>query len=691
MAIPSRSCFRFTSFAVAMLLITCAAAQRPSLRGTSRSNPASSERDSSDSPRKKNEAFSVESFSPRGPVTPGAVISVTFNADVITSEALESGDTPKSVFSFEPPIEGTMQWEPLRHARYVPRKPLAAATEYTARINPLLRNASGIQLKEPEEFHFQTPPLSLRSATQHNFYSDQRVSIKLTFSDPVTPHELRKYLTLKSGDNIVRWQPESTAATDQPIIVTDPMSTDALRLILEPGLKGTQGSLGITNRIEQKIRLNFRLVATQLKGRWDNGRPILRVQFSDSPRVYEAAKRVKVEPPVKISHFNNIDNFLDIYGEFEAEKRYTVTIDKGFTGSGEKVLLEPVTLSAFMPPMTAFLELPEAGGGYLGTKGRMKLRVRTAAVNILKVIARRVYDNNMIHNGSSTTWYDVARTGKKVAEKTYDLKMEPNKPLVTEIDLRDLLGPQPAGIYGFYITGETPLKDDGTMDSDGHWDSGYYRRSSLEDTVVINLSNLGIVAKTAPREVMVFVAALDTALPVAGVNVTLHSDKYQVIGEGVTDALGMYTFRDIPEDDKDVSPQAIVAHTSGSKEISMIGLYGNLAHMEEFENLGRDYLRSGYEAFITPERGAYRPGETAHISGFVRGRDASPPASAFPVEVVLERPDGKKLTPEVKTPTATGLLQFDMTIPAYAPTGYYNVEVRMPGTGNDEDTEDEDY
>jgi len=688
MAIPSRSCFRFTSIAVAMLMITCAVAQRPSLRGATRS---SSDRESSRSSNMKNDPFTIENFSPRGPVTPGAVISVTFSADVITSEALESGDTPKTVFSFEPAIEGTLQWETLRQARYVPKKPLNAATEYTARINPLLRNLSGTQLKEPEEFHFQTPPLSLRSATQHNFYSDQRVSVKLTFSNPINPHDLRKYLTLKSGDNTVRWQPESTAATDQPIIVTDPMSTDALRLILEPGLKGTQGTLGITNRIEQKIRLNFRLVATQMKGRWDNGRPILRVHFSDYPRNYEAGKRIKVEPSVKISHFTSDDNYLDIHGEFEAEKRYTVTIDKGFKGSGEKVLLEPVTLSAFMPPMTAFLELPEAGGGYLSTKGRMKLRVRTAAVNKLEVVARRVYDNNMIHNGSNATWYDVARTGKKVAEKTYDLQIEPNKPLLTEIDLKDLLGPDATGIFGFYITGETPLKDDGTLDSNGNWDSGYYRHSSLEDTLVINLSNLGIIAKTAPREVMVFVAALDTARPLSDVKVTLHSDKYQVIGEGITDALGMYTFRDLPEDDKDISPQAIIAQTSGSKEISMISLYGNLAHMEEFENFGRDYLRSGYEAFITPERGAYRPGETAHISGFVRGRDAAPPASAFPVEVVLERPDGKKLTPEVKTPTATGLLQFDMTIPTYAPTGYYNVEVRMPGTGNDEDTEDEDY
>lgn len=662
-----------------------ALAQRPSLRGNrsaqnqteaavSRESRSSRSTDSS-----KSKSFGVESFSPRGPVAPGAVISLTFDSDIITSEALEEGDTPQSVFSFEPGIDGTVQWESRRQVRFAPARPLKPGTEYVVRVNPLLQTDAGAQLKEPLEYRFQTPALTLKSAEQQNFSRDRNVSIRLSFSDKVNPQDLRKYLSLYSGDQMVHWKLESDVASAMPVVITDPMSTDALRLILEPGLKGVSGPLGLRSRVEQQVRLDFRMLATQVKGTWQNGRPFLSIHFSSYPSVEEVDKFITIEPPVKVT-FSNYGDDLRIWGPFEAEKRYTVHIRKGMRGTSDKIMLESTSLSVWMPAMTPFLQLPEEGG-YLGTQGRMKLRVRTAAMNQLKITARRVFDSNLSQFLQYDSWHGVENQGKKIAQKNYDLTVEPNKPQVTEIDLRELLGPKATGIYALEVIGETSATETGDISS------RYYYRPRYRDQAVINLSNLGIVAKTSPGEVFVFVAGLNNAQAIAGVQVSLYSNRHQLMGEGVTDETGMVTIKSIPESDPDAEPQAIIAQTPDKSEMAMLDLRDTLSGMEQFESSGRDYLHKGYEAFITPERGAYRPGETVHVTGFVRGRDAVPPDAAFPVEVVLERPDGKKMTPEIKTPSATGLLSFDLAIPGYAPTGYYNVEVRMPGAGENDDEE----
>src|SRR5690606_36970249 len=138
-------------------------------------------------------------------------------------------------------------------------------------------------------------------------------------------------------------------------------------------------------------------------------------------------------------------------------------------------------------------------------------------------------------------------------------------------------------------------------------------------------------------------------------------------------------------------PAVVVAHNPANNEISVLNMQDSQIGWVQFDSTGRKFLRDGYEVFLTPERGAYRPGETVHLTGFIRGRDGAVPQSAFPLEVVLKRPDGKSMTPEVKTATDSGLLHFDMTIPDYAPTGYYTVDVKLPGSDDEDEGEDYGY
>lgn len=674
------------SLLAGQVYVQSAFSQRPSLRGSGQRS-ASAQQNENGTSKSGAGKFSVKSYSPRGPVPLGAVISLTFDADVITSDALDTGKVPTKIFSFEPNIEGAVQWESPRQVRFVPTKALRQGTEYIVRVNPQLKSSGGGSLTDAPEYRFQTPALSFKSAEQYQFSEDNRVSLKLTFSDMVNPADLTKHLSLKSGGGAIAWRPISQSATVAPIITTDPLTTDTLKIAIEPGLTGASGPLGLRSRIEQNVKLDFKLVATQLTGKWTKGEPSLNLKFSSFPSIADAEKYVTVEPAVKVSFSSGGSNSLQIRGPFEAEKRYTVRVKKGFRGYNSKVLLDDVTLTAWIPQMTPFLEMQNVGG-YLGTKGSMKFRVRSAAIHTLIVKAHRVFDTNLPHQLEHDDWYGVTQYGKKVVEKSYPISVQANAALDTEIDLRALLGDKASGVYGLEVTGETSstvTESGGGNDDEGY----YYGNDGYRQRAVVNLSNLGLVAKKSPQEVTVFVAALDTAQPLAGIHVQVYSNRFQLMGEGDTDASGMLTIANLIENDPDAEPQMIVAHNADKSEVSLLNLNESLSGLSTFDTSGRDYLRQGYEAFITPERGAYRPGETVHLSGLIRGRGAEPPGSAFPIAVHLKRPDGKRMTPQVVTPNESGLFTLDVSVPPYAPTGYYNVEARMPGAPIEE--EDDEY
>ena len=684
-----RRIFMSSTILLALLaLLNPAEAQRPSLRGSGASQNSTRSTTAASKEVKTTPAgttqFAIDSFSPKGFIKDNEIISVTFTADVMSQKDFEAGNLPDAVFSFEPDIEGTVQWESPRMAKFAPARPLRKGTEYVVRINPLLTSAAGTKLGKTPEYKFQTEALSLRSARQKQFATGRRAIIGLEFSDQVRPEELKKYLTLQEGENDIKWTPQSNVASASINIVTDSVSSDTLTLSLKPGLAGVSGPLGLRNPIERTVKLDFLLTARRITSQWVDGKPEVIVFFSDSPSTEDVEKFVSIEPPVKVS-YDSSSSRLILRGPFQPETRYTVSIKEGFLGSG-KMTLEPIQLSTWIPKMAPFLSIQNLGPGYLGSQGGLKLHLRSAAVTTVTVSAHKVYENNLVsylnqHNGNR---YGVQSLARKVAQKTFTLPDSPNQALETTVDLRELLGKDVTGFYGFHLQGESSQdQNDSQNDDYYYYDYEAYRSRNLSRGTRINISNMGIVSKKGADRVYVYVAALDTAQPMAGIKVSLYSSLNQLLGEGVTNADGSLEFTnlDIRETARE-KPAVVLAKNESNNDIALLNINETLSHMSAFNETsdGRSFLKDGYEAFLTPERGAFRPGETVHISGFIRGRDGSPPGKAFPIEAVITRPDSKEMTPQIVQVSESGLISFDVTIPGYAPTGYYKVDVKMPGS-----------
>ncbi|MGI8906434.1 MAG: MG2 domain-containing protein [Candidatus Sumerlaeaceae bacterium] len=619
-----------------------------------------------------------------------ASIRFVFSTDVVSTKALDSSRAAAGVLQFDPSLEGYAEWTSPRVLTFVPQRSLRAGTRYAMRLTPDLQDAGGRKLTGPNEFTFETQPLELHEVEQVGFTKDRRVIVSLHFSDDVSPAELEKSLSFRSGDQVLGWKPQKDVIARKIQVETDPLTTDRLTLVLEPGLRGAAGPLGIREREERPVALEFKLLPDKLTAGWDKDRATLSLHFSNPVSMDDIKKYISISPDVAFEVTSDYET-LKLNGPFHPETRYTVMVKPGLLGTNGELLFREVSLSTWVPAMKGFMELKEAGG-HLSSAGRMRLRVRSTQVPVFRVKATRLYDNNLVffannHNGRDK--YAVEQFGHSIGTKTFSVK-EPAKVSTTEVDLHEVLGAKPEGIYYVQVQAEQPAKDekkdsaqaqdfeDYESDEYSSWNSPY------KDGEVIIVSNLGITGKRAGNEATVWVTALDSAKPVADAKVRAYSSANQQIGEAQTDANGIAVIKGLGKSSEKTAD--IIVAESGA-DVCYLDLSKTLEGASETDDPDdterndalRDYLRKGYEAFVSPERGVYRPGELVHLLGHVRGKDSAVPA-AFPLELQIERPDGRKWDPLPVTASSSGTLVTELRIPEFAPTGLYTANIQLGGT-----------
>lgn len=662
----------------------------PLLLFTANAHSQSERANQTNTARKKTSSSThVSSFTPVGTIAPDNVISVTFSNDIITSNQLNGGTMPEKPILFDPNIDGVFEWETTNKVKFTPRLQLPAGTQFSAKINPSLKDASKEKLSESQEYRFNTSALWLKSATQSSFTQDKQVNIKLSFSDRINPAELKKYLSVSAEGKTLKWWPSSDVASAQPQIVTESVNTTgSLKLKIAPGLAGVSGPLAIRNQVEMNVPLKLVLKVLELKPKWSKESAQLQLVFSTSINIEDCRGRVTVTPPVDLN-FSGYGNEINVTGDFKPETRYTVNVKEGIRGTNGSVLLSQETLSAWIPTMRPFMDLVEAGG-YLSTKSSMKLRVKSTGLESLKVTVRRVYDNNLVYQvmrgGDS---YSARELGRTIQTKEFPIDKSTNQANITEIDLKALVGEKASGLFSFTVIGKKLKELD--ISSDEPYDYDNYDSYQLRSTTLITLSDIGIVAKKSEKQLVAWVASLDSATPLANLNVELYSSSNQLIKKTTSDASGIAILDDLDLDNDNLKPKVVIAK-SESGDISYLDLSDTFSSREDMETKGRPYLTKGYEAFIASERGAYRPGENVHVFGYLRGVNAAPPTGAFPLEYVVIRPDGKQVgEPKTITPDSDGTLNFDLATTREMPTGYYQVKVQMPGTSNNKESENDEY
>ena len=251
--------------------------------------------------------------------------------------------------------------------------------------------------------------------------------------------------------------------------------------------------------------------------------------------------------------------------------------------------------------------------------------------------------------------------GRPLAHLTVRTRSPRNQVHQSRLDLRELL--HDAGAPA--LTGATVVS---VRDPQSYW--------SREAKLVV-VTDLGLLVKRAPKETLVWVTSLSTTQAVADADVTVYSRTNQRVFEGKTGPDGFVRFA-APATGAAAGEDPFLVVAASGADLTYLPLSDGDLSDSGFDVGGQANLDQGYRAFAWPERGIYRPGETAHLSAVVREAGGAT-AGGFPVLFRVRKPDGSAFAELAATPSPQGIAHADVTVPEYAPTGVYTIAIVVPG------------
>ena len=183
----------------------------------------------------------------------------------------------------------------------------------------------------------------------------------------------------------------------------------------------------------------------------------------------------------------------------------------------------------------------------------------------------------------------------------------------------------------------------------------------LRAYTILVVTDVGMVTKGSPGEVVVFTANRSTGAPVPDCDVQVIADQTVVVrGRTGLDGLARLSLGAL-------EPEAIVsvAACPGGPAAADPGTWYVRAQPREF---------AGY---LYSDKPIYRPGHTAHVNGVLRWRAADGLASfdRDEVEIVVTDPNDKVIIRQSARVSEYGTVETSVEIPAGAALGYYSTRV----------------
>ncbi|MBS7541351.1 alpha-2-macroglobulin family protein [Ancylobacter lacus] len=300
-----------------------------------------------------------------------------------------------------------------------------------------------------------------------------------------------------------------------------------------------------------------------------------------------------------------------------------------------------------------------------GPRGIPVVSVNTAR---LKVEVLRIGDRSLLTTaldgnflGTLQGYERIQLAGGK-AEKVYQGELETAAPLnedvTTSFPVDEAVGTLEPGVY---VLTAAPATDGTDPDED-------YAERATQWFIV---SDLGLTALSGDRGLTVLVRALGSAQPVGGVEVRLVAASNEVLATATSDASGTATFdAGLMRGRDGFAPAVLVASREG--DYAFLSLRDQAFDLTD-RGVGGRPAPERLDAFVTPERGVYRTGETVHVTALLRDPQARAVARV-PLVLVLKRPDGVEDRRVLAADAGAGGRAVDLPVMAGAMTGTWRIE-----------------
>ena len=608
--------------------------------------------------RKAKTEFSVESFRRGSQNDSMADFVITLNKRVIGGASLYR-DLPDDAIQITPALQGKARWIESNQIGIFLESALAPGVNYTFELSAKLHPFANFMLTGLRKFTYATPPFKVEKAEIGFQYDKELKKAKaiatITFNYPVTIAGLEKHLSILSGrgDEIPYSFQEQSPTTRTVLIEIEDipplLEGRYLQVKIAEGFKCSGAEIGLKEPSVAPIQLgNIRELRTERSDfQQRDGKLFINIRFSSQITLEMFQENINIEPEIPFQLAVNYRE-LEIHADYKHRANYTVNIKNGIASEDGSILRDTFVKILTVPDLYRGIRFTD-NTFFLPRKGTLKLNLATTNLERFGIGIAKVHLSSLptlIHQG----------------ELTIDSKL--NEEIITPLSLKEYLKDNNAGVFKVVV----------------HADSG--RTGYAEQLVVV--TDLGIVAKRIDKELYVWVNSLDSLEPIQNVKIQLinNRDKKTFL-TGETDDAGFTKLTLEPEMLKD-NPGFLITAEKGD-DFSLLQLQRHHMPTHSFNVGGVPYLVAGHEAYLYTERGVYRPGETAHLIGIVRGKNSSTPKS-LPVRIEIVNPQNATLKEYQEQTDDEGTCEVEIPLPAYTPTGWYTVKMwsedRQIGTAN---------
>jgi len=346
----------------------------------------------------------------------------------------------------------------------------------------------------------------------------------------------------------------------------------------------------------------------------------------------------------------------------EHGQRYSVTFRAGLPAASGEATVKPVTITQYVRDRAPQVSFP--GRAYiLPAGGEVALPVSSVNVSEVELTLSRVSDRALVRalqddffGARMGAWradqFD-AEMAEEVWRGTGRLENTLNRDMTTRLPLGEAMEGLAPGIY--VLRAAIP---------------GVNRYDESTATQWFVTSDLGLATMSGADGLHAFVRSLASADPLEGVQVTLVSQGNAVLGEAVTDAQGYAHFpAGLTRGEGGAAP-ALVTLRMG-EDFSFLPLTDPEFDLSDRGVEGREPA-GPVDVFLATDRGAYRAGDTVHVTALARDPlvQAIP---TLPLTVVLTRPDGVEYSRQISTRGIEGGFVFALPIDASAPRGTWRL------------------
>jgi hypothetical protein len=626
-------------------------------------------------------------------IVPDQNLSFTFASDLVPDSLTQKWDTLPYI-KFTPEVKGKFRWNAPNELIFSPAEPFAPSTDFTAELTGNLLKHSPQKRGLPKDriVKFHTPYLMLGNAQFFYALSQKNpgaveIRANVVFNCKVKPADLKSKLHVLVNEkevtfDVIGGDPDYSVGISMPDVRGESKDNIPVKIVVDAGFS-CPGSTYLTKEkmeFTAEVPMKEKLMITQMTAAFVDGNGIVNV-FTNQPVMNEnLSTLISINPSLSVTA-EKLDNGFVLKGNFEPDKSYSITIAKTLQGIFGYGLDEEYRQSVSFGELEPSIAFADGRGLYLSSRGSKNLAVNIASVNKVKVQVVRIYENNILSfmragerygyyyeeadnsdeeydyssNYHDYRYYDFNNYGDVIFEKDYNVSSLPRQGNVRllSLNLSDIgYGDKFKGLYLVTV-----------KDNDRQW---------LQETKIVSLSDIGLIARHSADEVHVFANSVLTTEALPGVKVNFISTNNQAVATATTGKDGVATLKDAKATLGKFNLGMVTCSLGDDFNFMILG--DSYVSTSRFDVGGKYMNDARLDCFIYSDRDIYRPGDSIHFNTIIRTEDWQV-VRDVPFKVKLILPSGKEFQSLKKTPDAQGSFEVSLSVPSTAITGTYTFEV----------------